>query len=108
MEDLADEVPEGQTVVAGVGAGLVNGRRALDGANHERPIQHAVGVIDHLADVVEARLVGEYVAKCDRPLAGLRKLRPVIVSPAKQANGVERYFDRLPSFNRLGDRFGHY
>ena len=50
----------------------------LDRLDHVVPVAHAVGVIDHLPDVVEPRLVRENVANRDVLFARLGELRPVV------------------------------
>ena len=57
LDDLADEIPVGQAVVARAGAGLVVGRGVLDRMDHVVPVEHALGTVDHAPDVMQSRLV---------------------------------------------------
>ena len=77
LHEFADEEPERESVVAGALAGRVQRLAALDRVDHVVPVEHALGVVDHLADVVEAGLVGQHLPHRDLLLARLRELGPV-------------------------------
>jgi hypothetical protein len=81
LTDLADQVPEGEAVIAGPLSRRMNRGGLLDRADHLIPVEHLARVIDHLADVVQARLVRENLADGDLLLARLRELRPVLGDP---------------------------
>jgi hypothetical protein len=59
----------------------MDGLRALDGTDHVLPVEHPLGTVDHLADVVEAGLVREHLAERDVLLPRLTELRPVLGHP---------------------------
>jgi len=49
--------------------------------DHVLPIAHAIGVVDHLAYVIEAGAVCEHLTDRDLGLSGLREFRPVFRDP---------------------------
>ena len=90
LDDLAHQVAVGQPVIARARPRLVDGRRALDGVDHVLPVEHALGAVDHLPDVVEARLVRQDVAHGDALLPCLRELGPVVARPARRSRASPR------------------
>ena len=77
VDHLADEKAVGDAVVAVPGAGLVARCLGREPAAHEIPVEHLVGVGDHVAEVVHARGVVEELADGDALLARGCELRPV-------------------------------
>ena len=53
LDELAHEEAVGEPVVARAHARRMQRRRALDRVDHVVPVEHALGAIDHLSDVVE-------------------------------------------------------
>jgi hypothetical protein len=81
LQDLSHQISVRESVVPGPLTRRVHRLGLLDGVDHVVPVEHPLRTVDHLADVVEPRLVRQHVADGDPFFARLCELRPVGRNP---------------------------
>ncbi len=77
LDQLADQPAVGECVVAVGGARFVNRVGPLDGRGHVIPVHHLFRIINHVANVVETRLMAQQLPHGDELLGALTELGPV-------------------------------